>query len=187
MGAMVSARWATGDNNAVVIIMSSSSPHHCHERKERAGQSGHEDGVMITTTTSSPASARGGQTRVKWASGHDDGMMITTERSSLHHCHEHEGRAGQGEVCEQSRRRCDNRNSAIVASSSSPHRYWKCAGEGRERASVRARAVQCTKGGTTVSMKAGRRVNVHVVVQGNRGKDEGKRAQQHRCTCVLNL
>ena len=75
----------------------------------------------------------------------------------------------------------------IVASLSSPHRYWKCAGEGGERASVRVRAVQCTKGGTTVSVKAGRRVNVHVVVQGNRGKDEDKRARQRRCMCVLNL
>ena len=187
MGAMVSVRWATGDNNAVVIIMSSSSPHHCHERKERAGQSGHEDGVTITTMTLSPASVRGGQTRVKWASSHDDGVMITTERSSLHRCCEHKGRAGRGEVREQSRQWCDNRDSTIVASSSSPHRYWKCAGEGGERASVRARAMQCTEGGTTVSVKAGRRVNVRVVVQGNCGKDEGKRVRQHRCTRVLNL
>ena len=56
---------------------------------------------------------------------------------------------------------------------------------------MRARAVQCAKVGATVSAKAGRRVNVRVVVQGNRGKDEGnrgkdegKRARQHRCTHV---
>ena len=41
---------------------------------------------------------------------------------------------------------------------------------------MRARAVQCAEVGTTVSVKAGRRMNVRVVVQGNCGKDEGKRA-----------
>ena len=84
MGAMVSARWATGDDDTVVIVVSSSSPHRCRERKGRAGQSGHEDGVTITTMMLSPVSARGGQTRVKWASGHDDSMMIeTTQEAGL--------------------------------------------------------------------------------------------------------
>ena len=41
---------------------------------------------------------------------------------------------------------------------------------------MRARAVQCAEVGATVSAKAGRRVNARVVVQGNRGKDKGKRA-----------
>ena len=41
---------------------------------------------------------------------------------------------------------------------------------------MRARAVQCTEVGVTVSTKVGRCVNVCVVVQGNRGKDEGKGA-----------
>ena len=46
MGATVSARWATGDDNAVVIVVSSSSPHRCHERKGRVGQSGHDNDVV---------------------------------------------------------------------------------------------------------------------------------------------
>ena len=48
-------------------------------------------------------------------------------------------------------------------------------GEGRQRASVRVRAMQCTEVGVTVSAKAGRCMNAHVVMQGNHRKDEGKR------------
>ena len=185
MGVMVSARWVTGDDDAVVIVMSSSSLHRCHERKGRAGQSSHEDGVTITMLSSSPMSTRGGQTRAKWASSHDDGMMIMTERLSRRrrHCIAVVSTRGG-----RARARCmsshdDNATiaTALVTPSLSPHCCWKCVGEGGERASVRARAMQCAEVGVTVSAKAGRRVNVRVVVQGNCGKDEGKRVRQHRC------
>jgi hypothetical protein len=72
-------------------------------------------------------------------------------------------RAGEG---------CAHRKDDVTLLSS-PHRCWECAGEDRERTSVRVRAVQCAEVGATVSTKAGRRVDVYMVVQGNRGKDEG--------------
>ena len=36
--------------------------------------------------------------------------------------------------------------------------------------------MQCAEVGATVSVKLGRHMNTHVVVQGNHGKDEGMRA-----------
>ena len=111
MGATVSARWATGDDDAVVIVVSSLSLHRCRECKGRAGQSSHDNGVMITTERLSRrrrhciavASAREGRARARCASGHDDDATIATARSS-HRCRHHVAvgsvreRAGRGQV-----------------------------------------------------------------------------------------
>ena len=100
MGTMVSARWATGDDDAVVIVVSSSSPHRCHERKGRAGQSGHD--VIVVTCEREGRADQGevGERSRRRRDDHD--RKIITSSSSLHHCREREGRAGQGEVRERS-------------------------------------------------------------------------------------
>ena len=102
MGATVSARWATGDDDAVVIVVSSLSPHRCRERKGRAGQSGHDDIVITREREGRADQGEVGERSQQWRDDHD--RKIVTSSSSLHRCHEREGRAGQGEVCEWSQR-----------------------------------------------------------------------------------
>ena len=87
MGATVSARWASGDDDAVVIVVLSSSLHRCCEcegegRPEWSrGWCDDQDDDVVT------CECEGRADQAKWASGHDDGVTMVTERSSHRRCH----------------------------------------------------------------------------------------------------
>lgn len=129
-GVQARAKWASGDNDPTAIVWLLSSCRCCHR-------------VAIASARACGQGWVRARTGATWVSGHDDGGTIATARSSRHRRHHvvARGCAGEGReraectpMSEWSRRRHDDRNGTIVASSSSP-RY-------SEREGVREREGQ---------------------------------------------